>query len=54
MGLLRGVRSVASVLLVGLFFVLGSLVLRLLVVPGCWFFPRRRPLLTSRASSHAL
>ncbi len=47
MSLLRGVRSFASVVLVGLYFVLGSLVLRLLVVPGCWVLPRRRPLITS-------
>jgi len=47
MALLRGLRSFAAVVLVGLYFVLGSVVLRLLVVPGCWALPARRPLLTS-------
>ena len=39
--LLRAVRSLVSVLLVGLFFVVGSFVLRLMVVPGVWLFPAR-------------
>jgi 1-acyl-sn-glycerol-3-phosphate acyltransferase len=39
---LRGARSLVSVLFVGLWFVCGSLVLRLLVVPACWIAPRRR------------
>ncbi len=47
MDALRSLRSFVSVLLVGSYFVLGSLVLRLLVVPGCWVLPRRRPLFTS-------
>jgi len=47
MAWLRGLRSLASVALVGLYFVLGSLVLRLLVVPGGWVLPRWRPFLTS-------
>jgi 1-acyl-sn-glycerol-3-phosphate acyltransferase len=40
--LVRAVRSLAAVLLVGLFFLLGSPVLRLVVVPGAWLFPRQR------------
>ena len=39
---LRGVRSLVSVLLVGLFFIVSSPVLRLLVQPGVWLFPSRR------------
>ncbi len=42
MTLLRGARSLLSVLLVGLWFVLGSPVLRLVVLPGAWLFPRQR------------
>jgi 1-acyl-sn-glycerol-3-phosphate acyltransferase len=42
---LRGARSLVSVLLVGAWFVLGSPILRLLVLPGAWLFPRRRFLL---------
>jgi 1-acyl-sn-glycerol-3-phosphate acyltransferase len=40
--LLRGARSLISVLLVGLLFLLGSVVLRLVIVPGSWVFPRQR------------
>ena len=43
----RGARSLASVLLVGLFFLLMSPVLRLVIVPGSWLFPRHRFLLVS-------
>jgi 1-acyl-sn-glycerol-3-phosphate acyltransferase len=43
----RGARSLTSVLLVGLLFLLMSPVLRLLVVPGSWLFPRQRFLLVS-------
>jgi 1-acyl-sn-glycerol-3-phosphate acyltransferase len=39
---IRGARSLASVLLVGLFFLLNSPVLRLVVLPGAWLFPRHR------------
>ncbi len=46
--LLRGVRSLLSVILIGCYFVLGSLVLRLFVLPGAWLFPRYRFLLISR------
>jgi 1-acyl-sn-glycerol-3-phosphate acyltransferase len=42
MPLVRGIRSLTSVLLVGLLFVLGSVVLRLLVLPGAWLFPSQR------------
>jgi 1-acyl-sn-glycerol-3-phosphate acyltransferase len=42
MTLLRGARSLLSVLLVGLLFVLGSIVLRLAVLPGSWLFPGQR------------
>ena len=45
--LMRGARSLVSVLLVGLFFLLMSPVLRLVVVPGGWLFPRQRFLLVS-------
>jgi 1-acyl-sn-glycerol-3-phosphate acyltransferase len=41
----RGARSLTSVLLVGLLFLLMSPVLRLLVVPGSWLVPRQRFLL---------
>lgn len=42
MTLLRGARSLLSVMLVGLYFVFGSLVLRLLVVPASLLFPARQ------------
>jgi 1-acyl-sn-glycerol-3-phosphate acyltransferase len=42
LSVIRGARSLASVLLVGLWFVVGSVVLRLVVLPGTWLFPRRR------------
>jgi 1-acyl-sn-glycerol-3-phosphate acyltransferase len=42
MGYLRGARSLVSILLVAVLFVAGSLVLRLLVVPGCWLLPAWR------------
>jgi 1-acyl-sn-glycerol-3-phosphate acyltransferase len=42
---IRGARSLVSVLLVGLFFLLMSPVLRLAIVPGGWLFPRHRFLL---------
>ena len=45
--LLRGARSLLSVLLVVGLFVLGSPVLRLVVLPGAWLFPRHRYLLVS-------
>ena len=45
--LLRGARSLVSVLLVGLLFLLMSPVLRLVIVPGGWLFPRHRFLLVS-------
>jgi 1-acyl-sn-glycerol-3-phosphate acyltransferase len=47
LSVIRGARSLASVLLVGLLFALGSPVLRLVVIPGAWLFPRRRFLLIS-------
>jgi 1-acyl-sn-glycerol-3-phosphate acyltransferase len=47
MTFLRGARSLISVLLVGLLFLLMSPVLRLVVVPGSWLFPRQRFLLVS-------
>jgi 1-acyl-sn-glycerol-3-phosphate acyltransferase len=46
MAFLRGVRSLSSVLLVGAWFVFGSLVLRLFVVPYCWIRPRRQHWMT--------
>jgi 1-acyl-sn-glycerol-3-phosphate acyltransferase len=42
LSVLRGARSLLSVLLVGLYFLLMSLPLRLLVVPGAFFFPSQR------------
>jgi 1-acyl-sn-glycerol-3-phosphate acyltransferase len=42
MSLLRGARSLLSVILVGLWFVFGSLVLRLLVVPASFLLPARQ------------
>jgi 1-acyl-sn-glycerol-3-phosphate acyltransferase len=46
MAFLRGVRSLVSLLLVGVWFVVGSFVLRLFVVPYCWLFPRRQRRMT--------
>jgi 1-acyl-sn-glycerol-3-phosphate acyltransferase len=46
--LLRGLRSFVSMVLVGTYFVLGSLALRLVVIPATWFFPRWRYPITSR------
>jgi 1-acyl-sn-glycerol-3-phosphate acyltransferase len=43
----RGVRSIFSVLLVGLLFLAMSPVLRLFVLPGAWLSPRHRPLLVT-------
>ncbi len=48
LSLLRGARSLFSILLMGGLFVLGSLVLRLLLLPGVWLFPDTRFLLVSR------
>jgi 1-acyl-sn-glycerol-3-phosphate acyltransferase len=42
---LRGARSLVCVLLIGLLFLLMSPVLRLVIVPGGWLFPRHRLLL---------
>lgn len=42
MGFLRGVRSLVAVLLVGAWFIPGSLVLRLLVLPATWVAPHLR------------
>jgi 1-acyl-sn-glycerol-3-phosphate acyltransferase len=42
---LRGARSLVCVLLIGLLFLLMSPVLRLVIVPGGWLFPRHRFLL---------
>ena len=42
LSVIRGARSLVSVLLVGLFFLLVSPVLRLVVIPGTWLFPRQR------------
>jgi 1-acyl-sn-glycerol-3-phosphate acyltransferase len=44
---LRSARSLISVLLVGLLFLVMSPVLRLVVVPGAWLFPRHRFLLVT-------
>jgi 1-acyl-sn-glycerol-3-phosphate acyltransferase len=44
---LRGARSLVSVLLVGVLFLVMSPVLRLVIVPGGWLFPRHRFLLVS-------
>jgi 1-acyl-sn-glycerol-3-phosphate acyltransferase len=55
--ILRGVRSLFSVLIAALLFLPGSLVLRLIVVPGFWLFPRSRPALASaymKAMSHVI
>jgi len=40
--LIRAARSLSAVLLVGLLFLLASPVLRLVVIPGAWLFPRQR------------
>ncbi len=45
---LRSLRSFAAILAVGLLFMLGSLVLRLYVVPVAFFSPKRRFTLISR------
>jgi len=42
LSVLRGARSLLSVLLVGLYFMLMSLPLRLVVVPGAFLFPSQR------------
>jgi 1-acyl-sn-glycerol-3-phosphate acyltransferase len=42
LSVVRGVRSLVSVLLVGLLFALLSPVLRLVVIPGTWLFPGQR------------
>jgi 1-acyl-sn-glycerol-3-phosphate acyltransferase len=47
LSVIRGARSLLSVLLVGLLFLLGSPVLRLVVLPGAWLFPRHRFFLVS-------
>jgi 1-acyl-sn-glycerol-3-phosphate acyltransferase len=47
LSVIRGARSLLSVLLVGLLFLLMSPVLRLLVIPGAWLFRRHRFLLVS-------
>lgn len=39
---IKGARSLVAVLLVGLLFLLGSPVLRLVVIPGSWLLPGRR------------
>lgn len=39
---LRGARSFVALLLVGGLFALGSVVLRLVVIPGAWLFPGQR------------
>jgi len=47
LSVIRGARSLLSVLLVGLYFLLMSPVLRLVVVPGAWLLPRHRQLLVT-------
>jgi len=47
LSVLRGGRSLVAVLLVGLLFLLMSLPLRLIVVPGAYLFPRQRFLLVT-------
>jgi len=42
LSVVRGARSLTAVLLVGLWFLLNSPVLRLFVLPGVWLFPRSR------------
>jgi 1-acyl-sn-glycerol-3-phosphate acyltransferase len=46
MAYMRGARSLVSVLLIGAWFAVGSVVLRLLVVPACWISPRHQYRLT--------
>jgi 1-acyl-sn-glycerol-3-phosphate acyltransferase len=48
LSVIRGARSLLSVLLVGLLFLLMSPVLRLVVIPGAWAFPRQRFFLVTR------
>ena len=48
LSVIRGARSLLSVLLVALLFLVLSPVLRLVVIPGAWLFPRHRFLLISR------
>jgi 1-acyl-sn-glycerol-3-phosphate acyltransferase len=45
---LHAVRSFTSMLLVGVYFALGSVVLRLVVIPASWLWPGLRYPLTSR------
>jgi 1-acyl-sn-glycerol-3-phosphate acyltransferase len=45
LSVLRGARSLLAVLLIGLYFLVMSPVLRLLVIPGAWLFPQQRFLL---------
>jgi len=47
LSVIRGARSLLAVLLVGLYFMLGSPPLRLIVLPGARLFPRYRFLLVS-------
>ena len=57
LSVLRGARSLLSVLLVGLLFLFMSLPLRLMVVPGSFFFPSQRFRLVSlfmKAMSHGI
>ena len=42
LSVIRGARSLVAVLLVGLWFLLNSPVLRLVVLPGAWLLPRAR------------
>ena len=44
---LRAARSLGSMLLVGGYFLIGSIVLRLGVIPAAWLLPRHRYTLTS-------
>jgi 1-acyl-sn-glycerol-3-phosphate acyltransferase len=55
--IVRGARSLLAVFLVGLYFAVGSVPLRLLVLPGARFFPRYRFLLVSvymKAMAHGI
>jgi 1-acyl-sn-glycerol-3-phosphate acyltransferase len=57
LSVLRGARSLLAVLLVGLWFAIMSLPLRLVVVPGAYFFPRQRFRLVSlfmKATVHGI
>ena len=47
LSVIRGARSLFSVLLVGLLFLVSSPPLRLVVLPGAWLFPRHRFLLVT-------